>query len=555
MPILSASNRSQLGAKLEGVYPANFGIPQSGPGFNLNMLSETFDFTIKNDESKTIRADRQVSEVIPVDGNSAGGFACELQYREYDPFIQGALQADFNTYGTLGVSSALPALTFTSTTISAATAPTGVDAWTTLQKGQWFALIPVAGSSSSVIAYFTARAFKISATVAPTSTLITLDSSTPANIALSGPGMIGGATIGSSYSYNGNTMKSYTFEVGHQDVSQYRQYPGQITSKMIVKLNVGAIVNATFDFMGKSFNLLSSSAQNSPTVSQTFTPANTTRGIFDVFENGTSISTTTYVKAGEFTIDNTLRVQGAVGVFGAAGIGAGTFKANGKLEVYFADATMYTKFLNGTASALTLPVLDNLGNGYVFHFPRIKYTAAKVTVGGMDQDNMLMLDWMATFDSNSASPTYLKTVGIYRVGGLNSGTITPVAVVFDTRARFGYSTALQAGDTVGLPALFASMTALTGSANLTKSGNFNTVASTTNFTWVAVPSAAVPGSIGFFDGTGKGGFSGAGSVGLYQGVETDPTFTFITYVDGNGTSWNMYRSNGKAITYSTFTLV
>lgn len=418
MAVLSASNRSQLGYKLEGVFPTNFGVPQAGNGVNLGMLSETLDYTIKNEASKTIRSDRQVPDIVQVSASSAGGFAFEAQYREYDPFIQAAVQNDFTVYGTLGVSTASTGtLTVTSATVlTASVASAGVDSYATLERGQWFSITPVVGATQAVKDYLAARAFRVSATVAPTTTVITLDTATPINAAIITTPLAIGYKIGSSRVYNASIMKSWTLEVGHADISQFRQYTGMVLSKYDMKLSVGAIVTGSMDFMGKGFNLLGATGMGTPVVSQTFTPANATRGVFDIFENGASISASTYIKSGEFSIDNSLRMQDAIGVFGAAGIGAGTFKVMGKLEVYFADATIYNKLLSGVGTSLSIPLLDVDGNGYVYYFPRIKYTAAKVSVGGIDQDNMLSMDFEAVLDPVASSSTYLKTVAIYRVG-------------------------------------------------------------------------------------------------------------------------------------------
>lgn len=418
MPTLAASNRSQLGWKLEGAYPTNFGVPQGGNGTNLNMLSETLDYTVKNEASKTIRSDRQVPDIVQLSAGSAGGFAFEAQFREYDEFIQGAMQNTYTEYGTGGISAASTGtLTVTSTTVlTASVASAGADSYATLDKGQWFGIVPAVGASQAVKDYLKGRVFRVSATVAPTTTVITLDPATPINNAIITAPLAIGYKIASTRVYNGSTMKSYTLEVGHADIAQFRQYTGMITSKMELKLGVGAIVTGSFEFVGKSFNLLGTTGQGSPVASQTFVPANATRGVFDILEGGASISATTYIKSGEFSIDNTLRVQDAIGVFGAAGVGAGTFKVRGKLEVYFADATIYTKLLTGVATSLTIPLLDVDGNGYVFHFPRIKYTAAKVAVGGLDQDNMLSMDWEAVLDPTATNATYLKTAAIYRIG-------------------------------------------------------------------------------------------------------------------------------------------
>lgn len=39
-----------------------------------------------------------------------------------------------------------------------------------------------------------------------------------------------------------------------------------------------------------------------------------------------------------------------------------------------------------------------------------------MAVGGLDQDNMLSMDWEAVLDPTATNDTYQKTVAIYRVG-------------------------------------------------------------------------------------------------------------------------------------------
>lgn len=414
MPTLSSSNRSQLGYKLEGTYPTGWGTLAGGNGTLVDMLSETLDYKIENEQSKALRSDRAVADTVQIGASSMGGFAFEHKYKEYDPFYEGVLQSVFTAYGTNGVSAAIGTLNFAAGTITAGVAPTGNDAFTTLQKGQWFKVNPPAGASQSVKDYFNGRPFRVSLTTAPTATVITLDSATQIDTSKSGASMTNGF-ISSSRMANANTMKSYSLEVGHGDVSQYRQYLGMIPSKM--SLEVGKkIVTGSFEFMGKTFTMAGSTGLGTPAAVQTYTPANGTRGVFDMIEGGASISVSTYIKTAQFSIDNTLRVQDAVGVFGAAGIAPGTFSPTGKLEVYFADATMLNKFIAGSASSLAIPILDVDGNGYVYYFPRIKYTAAKINAGGQDQDNMVSMDFQALPDITAGSDTLGKTALVYRVG-------------------------------------------------------------------------------------------------------------------------------------------
>ena len=415
MPTLASSNRTQLAYKLEGVYPNNFGVLQGGNGTLLNLTGESLSFDIKSEVSKTIRPDRQQADLNLVGASAAGGVQFEHYYRDLDGLMEGLLQSSYTAYGTNGVSAAIATLNLAAGTVTAGAAPAGNDALTNLNKGQWFSIIPPAGATAAVKAYFAGRAFRVSPTVAPTSTVITLDAATPINTALAGASL-SNAQIASSRMVNGTAMRSYSLEAGHQDVGQYRQYLGMVPSKYDLKIAAGALVTGSMEFMGREMLLAQSSGMGTPAPASAFTPANAVRGVVDIYEGGAALSVTTYLKSADISIDNSLRAQEAVGVFGNAGVGSGTLKVSGKLEMYFTNQAHYEKFVNNTASSLSIPVLDPSGNGYVYHLPRIKYTAAKVNAGGLDQDLMLSLDFTALVDTTATSGTFGSSVAIYRVG-------------------------------------------------------------------------------------------------------------------------------------------
>lgn len=415
MPTLSASNRTQVAYKLEGSYPTNWATLQGGNGNLVRVTGESLDYTIGTEQSKELRSDRQVTDTIPVSASAMGGFGFEMSYREFDWILEGIAQDSFAVYGTNGVSASIATLTLTSTTITAGVAPTGNDAFTTLNKGQWISIIPAAGASQTVKDYFRGRCFRIDSTTAPTSTVITLDAATPINTSIGGVSL-SAAFISSSRLVNGTTMKSYSIEVGHLDITQFRQYLGMIPSKMDLKIATGSIITGSVDFMGKSMLLTGSTGMGTVVASKAYSPANAVRGVFDILEGGTSISATTYIKSADISLDNTLRGQDAVGVYGNAGVAAGTLKVTAKLEIYFADATIYNKFINNTETSIAIPVQDTAGNGYVFVLPRGKYTSAKVNASGLDQDNMLSVDFQALMDNTATSATYQKTFSIFRVG-------------------------------------------------------------------------------------------------------------------------------------------
>lgn len=415
MPTLASANLTQLAIKLEGIYPTNFGQPQGGNGELQNMTGESFSYDQGNEVSKTLRADRQVSDTIPVSISASGGFQFEHQYKEFDTLYQAVMQSAYVVYGTNGVSASIATLTLTSTTITAGAAPTGSDAFTTLKKGQWIKVKPPAGASQSVKDYLNGRVFQLHKTTAPTTTVLTLDAATPIDTAKAGTSL-SNANICSSYVGTGSQISSYTVEVQHADIGQFRQYNGMVPSKMMIKLETGKIITGSFEFLGKGMAILNATSMGTAAASETYAPANSVRGVFDIFEGGASIRTNTFIKSMDFTIDNTLRVQDAVGVLGTAGIANGTMSVTANLEVYFADEVMYNKFINNTTSSLSLPILDVDGNGYVYYFPRIKYTAAKVNAGGQDQDNMLTMSMQALPDNVAGSPFLNMSVVIFRVG-------------------------------------------------------------------------------------------------------------------------------------------
>lgn len=417
MPNMSGANFLSMRAKLEGVYPTNFGVAQAGNGTIFNVTGESLSYDITNTKSKTIRSDRGVSDVAQVSSDAGGGIKCEHIFKDMDWALQSVMGADYAVYGTNGVSAALTGITLASGTITAAVAPTGNDqfdhAANGLKKGQFFGLKPPSGAPANVTEYLNSAIFRVSPTVAPSGTVITLDPATPILTAIVGTNGAG-MKISTSRVYNGSAMKTWTIEAAHTDVNQFRQYFGMALDSMELTFSSGDIVEVSFEFKGQTMKLAQVTNQGVPVAAQTFTPANATKGVFDIYEGGSKISAITYIKSGKLKIANNVREQSAVGVFGAAGLALGTFEVTGSLEMYFADATHYNKVLAGQASALAIPIQDVDGNGYTYSIPKIKYTSAKLNATGMDTDNMLSVEYQGVVDTTSTNDTVGKTMAVYR---------------------------------------------------------------------------------------------------------------------------------------------
>lgn len=378
--------------------------PVAGNGLNLRCTGESLDFSLQKEESKEIRADRQINGATTVDATASGGLNIHLQYAEYDKLIAGALCSAWSVYGTAGVGTTFSG-TYTATTITAGAAPVGANAFTTLQLGQWFRLLAPTSANDGLL-------LRVSTSVAPTSTVITLDTATPC--AAAGP--IANSAVQTSRLTNGVTEISFTLEKAFTDVTQVFTYKGMEVNKMTLNFAAAALADGSFDFIGK--NAVRAAATALPgtiQASNSYNIQNGVKGINAIWENGAPLAGV-FVKTMSLTVDNNLRSQKALANLGAIGIGQGDFKASGQMEMYFANGNMYDRFLTDTYTSVILPVQDSAGNGYVFSMPRVLLTNAKIVAGGENQDAMISFDFTAFADDANAVAALRQTIFIDRVG-------------------------------------------------------------------------------------------------------------------------------------------
>lgn len=399
---LASTSRVQLRYIKESVFGTT---PGAGNGRNLRMTGESFNYDLTKEMSKEIRSDRQNGSTTTVDAEASGGFNFHMQYAEYDELIEGVMQGAWTVYGTNGVTGTAFSGTVASGTITAAVAPTGADAFTNLQKGQWFQYQLTGDPNDKVW-------FKVSEVTAPTTTVITLDASTPGTAA----GPTAGAKIATSRLVNATTQSSYSFEKEFADVTQFFRFTGMTPNKMSLNFAAAALTDGSFEFMGKQgFRAAVTGLPGTPVESKAYDIQNGVRGVGHLWEGGAPI-TGTYIKSLGMNLDNSLRHQKAINNLGSVGIGSGDFMVTGSMEVYFANGTMYDKFLADTYTKITVGCQDTDGNGYVFQMPRVMLTSGRVVAGGKNQDAMLSFDYQAYADLGNATAALRKTLFIDRLG-------------------------------------------------------------------------------------------------------------------------------------------
>lgn len=401
MSALASTSRVQM----RYIAESTFGVtPGAGNANNLRMTGESLNYDLSKEQSKEIRSDRQIGGAVTVDADASGDINFHFQYNEYDGILAGLMMSAYSVYGTAGVGTSFSAA-YTATTITASVAPTGSSDFTTLQKGQWFKVVHAGNANDG-------KWFRVSTSVAPTTTVITLDAGTPASVV----GSTAGCTIATSRLTNGTTETSFSIEKNLTDITQFICYRGMYASKMGLKLASGALIDGSFSFMGKDpVRAAVTALPGTPVASRTFDVQNAVRGVGQLWE-GTAPLTGTYLKSVDINVDNNLRAQKAVANMGAVGIGVGDFVPSGSFSAYFANGTLYDKFLADTYTALTVGMQDTAGNGYVITLPRIQLMSAKVTAGAKNQDIMADFTWTAFADLTNATAALQKTMFIDRLG-------------------------------------------------------------------------------------------------------------------------------------------
>jgi hypothetical protein len=222
---------------------------------------------------------------------------------------------------------------------------------------------------------------------------------------------VGDVTISGSRLINGSTQRSFSIEREFADVAQFFNFRGMTVGKMGMSFQSGSIVGGSFDFMGKDGQRAGVTYMPNPATASTANEImNAVAGVGAIYEGG-SLLTSTYIKKLELSVDNKLRGRDAIGTLGNVSIGSGTLEVGGSLDVYLADGSLYDKFINDTASSISVRVLDDAGNGYIFSLSNIEYDDAKVNAGGQDQDAMISLPFVSLDSSSSGIVLQIDRVG------------------------------------------------------------------------------------------------------------------------------------------------
>lgn len=197
------------------------------------------------------------------------------------------------------------------------------------------------------------------------------------------------------------TAQSASIETGFQDVGQFFLTKGLRAGGLSMDVSANAIVTGSTTVMGQETTRLSVSKLGNTTDYNVLDAAATevvsaTANVGALSING--VETTSAIQSIQTQIEGNLRAQMAVGNKFPVGIAAGRLNITGTITAYFADGSMYDRFLDHETVSLSYPIIDPDANTYYFTIPAFKLTSDPVAPGGTDQDVMETMEFTAFRD-------------------------------------------------------------------------------------------------------------------------------------------------------------
>ena len=176
------------------------------------------------------------------------------------------------------------------------------------------------------------------------------------------------------------------------------------------------------------FGFNSAVSDNSPTYPELYAnvPVDVAAPQFDVYNTSSDIGRLgrgvdpidaaglNFVLEATIEMNNNLRRQPAVGVFGASGIGLGEFSVTGTLSTYFDNDEILQVILDNSETTLDLITQGGDGRSMVFDLPRIKFSGGAPDVPGKNQDVTIPGTYQAILDADLGYTMSVQNVSFAR---------------------------------------------------------------------------------------------------------------------------------------------
>lgn len=199
---------------------------------------------------------------------------------------------------------------------------------------------------------------------------------------------------------NGVAKTSLSIEKGFlgQAVPNYLLYQGMVVNTAEVTITSRQKVTASFAFTGMAGAQSTTSVDAVPDDFTTNLVMAANANVGRLAEAGAVLSSPNWARSLTFQVNNNLRTIEAVNAQSPVDVREGECTVTGRVETYFGDATLLSKFYAGTPTSLNTRV-EKAGQAMIFAFPRVTYRGdGNPQAGGKNQDVMLPLSWQSSKD-------------------------------------------------------------------------------------------------------------------------------------------------------------
>jgi len=353
--------------------PPDWGETPAGNLKYQRINGEDLGHATNSTESGEITQTRDVAFIVRTEVNADGGFNGEISYGTIDDLAEGVFMS---TWGADVTSAATIAAVSATNKFTRAAGDFLADGW----------VVGMIGKATDGTAPANNGYFWVVSVVALEMVVggLDLDDEAAEPRTLQNDGMI----------RNGTTFTSFSIEKEFTDLTNiFHAFRGMVVNTFGINIQVGNITTYTAAFLGKKGEPLGATIGTGYTAANTNEPMNAIDNVTAIYEDGTL--SVLDVTAMAFNVNNNVRARRAIGSAEAIGISIGRFVLEGTFSAYFADNTLYNKFVNWTTSKLSFRLVDASGQAYVFTMPTFKITQAKVVAGGPDGDVMVECSFRA----------------------------------------------------------------------------------------------------------------------------------------------------------------
>lgn len=209
---------------------------------------------------------------------------------------------------------------------------------------------------------------------------------------------------------DGSTFTSFTIEKKVQ-AAQFFRYTGMYPTGMNLQISNGAFVGGSFNFVGKSEAKAAAALDATVTAAPAGRVINASAGVISILLGGATIGKAVSMN---FNIQNQgAGEQRAVGSTSAAGINPGILMATADCELYFADYSLYDRFIAESTAELAVRIQDTAGKGYTIKLLAPLVDAPAPGIQAKDRPVMQRVQLMGN-PSPTAGANLGKTIEITR---------------------------------------------------------------------------------------------------------------------------------------------